>query len=63
MFSKIVSKLSQIGLTIFFCHKAQNLVYFLPHNFVFISPACSPNTSNNVRRDFGPPMLALVIVT
>ena len=26
------------------CQKAQNLVYFVPCDFVQISPACGPNT-------------------
>ena len=30
-------------LTIFY-QKAQNFVYFEPHDFVQISPACGPNT-------------------
>ena len=34
---------SQKWLTIF-CQKAQNFAYFVPYDFVQISPACSLNT-------------------
>ena len=40
---KMVSTLCQIWLTSF-CQKAQNFVYFIEYNFVYISPACGPNT-------------------
>ena len=46
----------------FFYQKAQNIVYFVPHGFVQISPACNPNTYQNVWRDFRPPMSVSVTV-
>ena len=55
----MVSVLSQKWLTIF-CQKAQNFVNFVPYDFVQISPACG---SNNVWRDFRPPMSESVMVT
>ena len=41
---------SKIWLTVF-CQKVQDLVYFLPHDFVKISPACCPNTNKTIYRD------------
>ena len=35
---------------------------FGPYNFVQISPACGPNTSNNVWRDFRVPVSELATV-
>ena len=61
---KMASTLSQERLTIlfffFFLLKVQNCVY----DFVQISQACGPKyLSKSVRRDFGLPMSAAVIVT
>ena len=38
----MASTYSQNWLTIF-CQKGQNFEYFVPHDFVQISPACGPN--------------------
>ena len=40
----------------FFCHSAQHFVHFGPYDLVQISPACEPNTYQNVKRDFGLPV-------
>ena len=40
----------------------QNFVFFLPYDFVQISPACGPNTYQYVWRDFGLPMSASVML-
>ena len=39
----MVSTLPQKWLIIFFCQKAENFVYFIPCDFVQISPACGSN--------------------